>query len=65
LPSIRATARFLLDQDQRRHGPHLELLRELGLRLHVDVRHAQPMPLLARELREEAFHPAGGTRPPG
>ena len=52
------------DEDQRRDASHLESLRELGLRFHVHVRDAQPMPLLARELRQEAFHASGRPRPP-
>jgi len=35
------------------------------LLLDVDARHLQPVPFLACELSEEAFHPAGGPRLPG
>src|SRR2546426_607263 len=53
-----------LDEDECRDPLDLEPLRELRPLLDVDARHAQPMPLLARKLREEAVHAARRARSP-
>src|SRR5213083_1519505 len=53
-----------LDQDQGRNEPDIESLGQVGLLLDVDPRDAQPVPLLARKVREEALHPPGRPRVP-
>ena len=50
---------LLLDEREGRHGVDPEALCELGLLVHVHLRHAQTGSLLAREVRDEAFHAAG------
>jgi hypothetical protein len=50
---------LLLDERERRHGVDTEALCEFGLLVHVHLRHAQTGALLAREVRDEAFHAAG------
>jgi hypothetical protein len=52
-------------EDERRHPAHVESLRELGLLVDVDAGHLKPMPLLPRELREQAVHAPGRAGSPG
>jgi hypothetical protein len=49
---------LVLDEHERRHLLDLEPLRELGPLLHVDALHDEAFALLAREVREQALHPA-------
>jgi hypothetical protein len=51
-----------LHQGEGRHGLDLEVLRQLGLLVDVDLGDPQPPPLLAGEVGDEALHPARGTR---
>src|SRR5262245_43394075 len=63
LPSRRGSV--ALDQDQGRNAPYPEALGQLGLLFDVDPLDAQPVPLLALEVREEALHPPGRPRVQG
>jgi hypothetical protein len=51
-----------LYQGQGRHGLDLEVLRQLGLLVDVDLGDPQSPPLLAGEVGDEALHPARGAR---
>src|SRR5690242_11372653 len=51
-----------LHQGQCRHRPDLEVLRQLGLLVDVDLRDAQALPLLAGEVGDEALHAARRAR---
>src|SRR5205809_423665 len=52
-------------QDERRDHGHLEPLRELRLFVDVHTHHAQPRPLLASQMRQQALHSPRGARPLG
>src|SRR5689334_666180 len=62
-PALQAPDNALvLHERQGRDGRDAKPLRELGLLVDVDLRHAQATPLLARDVREETFHAPGRSR---
>ena len=64
-PSSRETTRLSTTSGEGRHLLDVEALGEIGPILDVDLAHAEPPALLARDVREQAFHPAGRSRAPG
>src|SRR4029079_1383975 len=50
------------DEHERWCSRDAQLLRDVAPFVHVDLHDAQTVALLARDMREEALHPPGGTR---
>jgi hypothetical protein len=50
-----------LHEHERQHGSDVEPLGEVGLFVDVDAYHAKTRALFARDVREQALHPACGA----
>lgn len=62
--SVQAGDRLAADDEhERRHVLHPHLLDEVSPLVDVDVQHAQPVAILARDVRDEALHPTRGAGP--